>query len=70
MLLLEVDAEVHRVSADGYQDSTVKCGAVALCAIVRRFYFYTLLASLPLLVGILFVYNSLGVFMFIFVVWG
>ena len=59
LLLLQVDAEVLRVSADDYQDSTVKCGTVACCTIVQHFYFYCLLASLPLFVSILFVYNSL-----------
>ena len=36
----------------GYQPERVQAGIYLL--------FYTLLASLPLLVGILFVYNSLG----------
>jgi len=36
----------------GYQPEQVQAGIYLL--------FYTLLASLPLLVGILFVYNSLG----------
>jgi len=36
----------------GYQSERVQAGIYLL--------FYTLLASLPLLVGILFVYNSLG----------
>ena len=34
LLLLEVDAEVLRVSADEYLDRTVKCGTVAFSAIV------------------------------------
>jgi NADH-ubiquinone oxidoreductase chain 4 len=36
----------------GYQPERVQAGIYLL--------FYTLLASLPLLVGILFIYNSLG----------
>jgi len=41
----------------GYQPETVQAGIYLL--------FYTLLASLPLLVGILFVYNSLWMSLFI-----
>jgi len=41
----------------GYQPERVQAAINLL--------FYTLLASLPLLVGILFVYNSLGVFIFV-----
>jgi len=40
----------------GYQPERVQAGIYLL--------FYTLLASLPLLVGILFVYDSLGVFVY------
>jgi len=46
----------------GYQPEGVQAGICLL--------FYTLLASLPLLVGILFIYNSLGVIVFIFAEWG
>jgi len=45
----------------GYQPERIQAGIYLL--------FYTLLASLPLLVGILFVYNSLGS-LFLFVLCG
>jgi len=45
----------------GYQPEWVQAGIYLL--------FYTLLASLPLLVGILFVYNSLGS-LCLFILWG
>jgi NADH-ubiquinone oxidoreductase chain 4 len=45
----------------GYQPARVQAGIYLL--------FYTLLASLPLLVGILFIYNSLGSLCLFFVEW-